>query len=113
MSMMWTMSSNGDNDDLRRVFKSKLCIGVLLLLNGGGREQHRWSLPAATIVILVIMGHMSWSAPCTDASRRVRWRHDHKAMVVAALETRVYSRGKPDFVETQDCQIWHYDIVVP
>ncbi len=42
------------------------------------------------------MGCVSRSASCPDAGGRERWRCDHKGLVVAVLETRVNSRGKPD-----------------
>jgi hypothetical protein len=80
----------------RRVFKSELRIGVQLLLDEGGHQQHQWSLPAAAVVILVVVGRVSWSASRPDAGGRERRRRDHKGLVVAVLETRVNSRGKPD-----------------
>jgi hypothetical protein len=80
----------------RRVLKSELCIGVQLLLDGGGHQQHRWSLPAAPVVVLVVVGRVSRSAYRPDAGGRERRRRDHKGLVVAVLETRVNSRGKPD-----------------
>jgi hypothetical protein len=80
----------------RRVFKSELCIGIQLLLDGGGHQQHRWSLPAAAIAVLVVVGRVSRSASRPDAGGRERRRRDHKGSVVAVLETRVNSRGKPN-----------------
>jgi hypothetical protein len=80
----------------RRVFKSELRISIQLLLGGGGHQQHCWSLPAAAVVVLVVVGRVSRSASHPNAGGRKRWRRDRKGLVVAVLETRVNSRGKPD-----------------
>jgi len=69
----------------RRVFKSELCIGLQLLLDGGGHQQYRWSLPAAAVVILVVVGCVSWSASRPDAGGRERQWRNHKFYAIDKL----------------------------
>jgi len=67
------------------VFKSELRIGLQLLLDGGGHQQHRWSFPAAAVVVLVVVGHVSRSASHPDAGRRERQRRNHKFYAIDKL----------------------------
>ncbi len=67
------------------MFKSELHIGLQLLLDGGGHQQHRWSFPAAAVVVLVAVGHMSGSASRPDAGGRERQRRNHKFYAIDKL----------------------------
>ncbi len=77
------------------MFKSELPIGVHSLMDGGCRQRHQRSLPAAAVAVLFVMG-LRVKERVPNAGGREQRRRDHKAMVVPVLETRVNSRGKPD-----------------
>ena len=69
MDRMDDSNDDGDVDNVddgierwRRVFKSELPIGVHSLMDGGCRQRHQRSLPAATVAVLFVMGRVSRSA---------------------------------------------------